>query len=146
MRKTLIVAALVAGIAAPLAAQNAAAPAATPAARPAQPAVGNTPEDRARGGIIFRTFSVAINSDKVPLPVKNQLISCLYNNPMRNLSVSAGQVFAKNKSLDAKNPQQVYAVASQLCGVRPQTAAAPAAGAAPARPVPTPSPSPTAGR
>jgi hypothetical protein len=141
MRKTLIAAALVAATTAPLAAQNA-TPAAAPAAaaRPAQAQIGNTPEDRARGGVIFRTFSVAINSDKVSTQVKNQLVSCLYNNPMRNLSVGTGQVFAKNKSLDAKNPQQVYAVASQLCGVRPQTAAAPATGAAP---VPKPTATPT---
>ena len=139
MRKTLIAAALVAAVATPLAAQNAQAPAAQPtaaAARPAAPTIGNSPEDRARGGVIFRTFAVVINSDKVPTTVKNQLIACLYNNPMRNLSVGTGQVFSKNKSLDAKNPQQVYAVASQLCGVRPQTAAAAAPGA-------TPTPKPT---
>jgi len=136
MRKTLLAAFLAAAVATPLAAQNASAPAATPAV---VQQVGNTPEDRARGVIIFRTFNIAINSDKVQPEVKNALVSCLYNNPMRNISVATGGVFEKNKSLDSKKPEQVYAVAARLCGVKPATADAaaanaPAQAAAPATP------------
>lgn len=119
MRKTLLAALLAAGIAAPVAAQNAPAPAATSAAA-AQP--GNTPEDRARGAVIFRTFNIAVNSDKVQPQVKNALVSCLYNNSMKTISVATGNVFEKNKNLDPNKPEQVYAVAAQLCGVKPATA------------------------
>lgn len=125
MRKTLLAMLLAAGAAVPLAAQNAPAPAAAPSATPAaQQQIGNTPEDRARGAVIFRTFTIALNSDKVQPQVKNALVSCLYNNPMKNISVATGNVFDKNKNLDPKKPEQVYAVAAQLCGVKPQTAKA----------------------
>ncbi len=127
MRKTLIAALLVAGIAAPLAAQNAPAPAATTAAKPAAQRIGNTPEDRTRGAVIFRTFTIAINSDKVQPEVKNALVSCLYNNPVKNISAATGNVFEKNKNLDPKKPEQVYAVAARICGVKPVTADAAAA-------------------
>ena len=137
MRKYTIAAIAAATLAGPLAAQNAQAPAAQPA--PAQLSaaqiaqLGNTPEARTRGGIILRTFSIAINSDKVDQGIKNQLIGCLYNNPMRNISVAAGQAFERNKQLDPKKPEQVYAVAAQICGVKPQTAKAAPAGQAPAQ-------------
>lgn len=120
MRKTLLAALLAAGIAAPVAAQNAQAPAAAPAAQQ----IGNTPEDRARGAVIFRTFDIAINSDKVQPEVKNALVSCLYNNPLKNISAATGSVFEKNKNLDPKKPEQVYAVAARICGVKPQSAEA----------------------
>jgi len=124
MRKTLIAALLIAGVTAPLAAQNAPAPA---AAKPATQQIGNTPEDRSRGAVIFRTFTIAINSDKVQPEVKNALVSCLYNNPVKNISAATGSVFEKNKNLDPKKPEQVYAVAARVCGVKPVTADAAAA-------------------
>ena len=124
MRKTLLTALLAVGIAVPLAAQDTPAPAA-PAAKPAaRQQIGNTPEDRTRGAVIFRTFSIALNSDKVQPQVKNALVSCLYNNPMKRISVATGNVFEKNKNLDPKKPEQVYSVAAQLCGVKPVTASA----------------------
>jgi len=138
MRKILIAAVLAAAVAVPLAAQTTTTPAAPAAAAPAQQQIGNTPEDRARGGLIFRVFSIALNSDKVQPGVKARLSSCLYNTPMRNISVATGNVFAKNDKLDPKNPQHVYAVAARLCGVKPDAAAA-APGATPT-PKPTSSP------
>jgi hypothetical protein len=121
MRKTFLAALLVTGFAAaPLAAQTKPAPAATSAGKAI---AGNTAEDRARAGLIFRTFSIAINSDKVKPEVKNQLVACLYNNPIRQISVATGGVFEKNKNLDPKKPEQVYSVAARLCGVKPATAA-----------------------
>jgi hypothetical protein len=136
MRKTLIAAFLAAGMAVPLAAQNAPAPAA-PAAK-----VGDTPADRTRGAVIFRTFMIAINSDKVQPAVKNTLASCLYNNPIKTISAATGNVFEKNKNLDPKKPEQVYAVAARICGVKPVTAQAapakaPAQAAAAAKPAQT---------
>lgn len=116
MRKTLFAALLAAGLAVPLAAQTAPAPA-TPAAK-----VGDTPADRTRGAVIFRTFMIAINSDKVQPAVKNTLASCLYNNPIKTISAATGNVFDKNKNLDPKKPEQVYAVAARICGVKPVTA------------------------
>lgn len=134
MRKTLVTALLVAGLATPLAAQT--APAATPAqpaAQAAQQQAGNTPEDRTRASLIFRTFSIALNSDKVDTGVKNRLLGCLYNNSMRKLSVATGAAFARNKALDPKKPEHVYAVASQICGVQPAQQAAQQAAPAPAQ-------------
>lgn len=133
MRKTLFAALLAAGIAVPLAAQNAPAPA-TPAAK-----IADTPANRTRGAVIFRTFMIAINSDKVQPAVKNSLASCLYNNPIKTISAATGNVFDKNKNLDAKKPEQVYAVAARICGVKPVTAkadpaTAPAQTAAAAKP------------
>lgn len=141
MRKTLIAAVLAAAVAAPLAAQQTPAPAAGAAAAPAQQRPGGTPEDIARGSVIFRTFSVAINSDKVQPAIKNRLAACMYNSPMRAISVATGNVFAKNPNLDPKNPQQVYAVAAQVCGIRPAQAAA-----QPGAPAPASTPAPTASR
>lgn len=146
MRKTFIAAVLAAAVAAPLAAQQtpAPAPAATPAAgAAAQPRPGGTPEDIARGSVIFRTFSVAINSDKVPAAVKSRLAACMYNTPMRAISVATGNVFAKNSNLDPKNPQQVYAVAARVCGVQPAQASQQQGAAAPAQ---APAPAPAASR
>lgn len=124
MRKTLIAAALALGLAAPLAAQNS-----TPAPAPAAPAQqaqpgqqerpGSTPEDRTRGALIFRTFSIVLNSDQVQQPVKNRLLTCLYNNSMRAISVATGNALAQNASLDPAKPEHVYAAAAQVCGVRP---------------------------
>jgi hypothetical protein len=146
MRKPLLVALLTAGLAVPLAAQNTPAPAAS-AAKPAtaQQQIGNTPEDRARGAVIFRTFTIALNSDKVQPQVKNALVSCLYNNPVKNISAATGNVFEKNKNLDPKKPEQVYAVAARLCGVKPQTAKADPA-KAPAQTAAAAKPAQTSGR
>jgi hypothetical protein len=145
MRKILIAALLAAGIAAPLVAQNASAPAAATAAKPAAQQIGNTPEDRQRGAIIFRTFTMAINSDKVQPTIKNALISCLYNNPVKNISAATGNVFEKNKNLDPKKPEQIYAVAARVCGVKPVTANADTA-KAPAQTVAATKPSQPSGR
>jgi hypothetical protein len=137
MRKYTIAALAAAALAGPLAAQNAQAPAAQPAPTPLTTAqvqqLGNTPDARTRGAVILRTFSIAINSDKVQQGIKNQLIGCLYNNPMRNISVATGQAFERNKQLDPKKPEQVYAVAAQICGVKPQAAQAAPAGQTPAQ-------------
>jgi hypothetical protein len=121
MRKSLIAAVVAAGLTAPLAAQNAPAPAAPaqPAQQNQQQRPGGTPEDRARGVVIFRTFSIALNSDQVQQAVKNQLMTCLYNNPMRALSVATGNALTQNTSLDPKKPEHVYAAAAAVCGVRP---------------------------
>jgi hypothetical protein len=122
MRKTLFAALLAAGVAVPLAAQTAPAPSATVAKSAAK--VGDTPADRARGAVIFRTFMIAMNSDKVQPTVKNTLASCLYNNPVKRISAATGGVFDKNRNLDPKKPAQVYAVAARICGVKPATAKA----------------------
>lgn len=122
MRKIILAALLAAGTTMPLAAQKAPAPAASPAAQQ----IGNTPEDRARGAVIFRTFNIALNSDKVTPEVKNALVGCLYNNALKNISVATGRGFEQNKNLDPNKPEHVYAIASRICGVKPADQAAPA--------------------
>lgn len=138
MRKTVLLAAAVAVVALPsmtMAAESkgkkAAAPAA--AAQPAAAQPGSSQEDIQRGVVIIRSFDGALNSDQLNQQQKGAIVACLYNNPVRQISVAAGKVFAENKSLDAKNPNHVYAAAAAVCGV-PQNAAA--AATPPAKPAP----------
>lgn len=122
MRKTILWAAAMAVVAVPSMASAApqkdskkpAAPAAAPAANPAP---GASPEDLQRGVIILRAFSAALSSDKVSKEQKGAMIVCLYNNPIRTISVATGKVLAENPKLDAKNPQHISAVAATVCAV-----------------------------
>jgi hypothetical protein len=137
MRKTLLLAAAVAVVALPsmtMAADSkgkkAAAPAAAPAAL-AQP--GSSQEDIQRGVVIIRSFDGALASDQLNQQQKGAIIACLYNNPVRQISVATGKVLAENKNLDSKNPNHVYAAAAAVCQV-PKNAAA--AATPPAKPAP----------
>ena len=54
---------------------------------------------------------------KVTKEQKGAIIACLYNNPVRRLSVATGEVISKNDKLDGKNPGHVYGVAAAICKV-----------------------------
>ena len=133
MRKTILWAAAMAVIAVPSVAtaqkdsksKKPAAPAAAPAAN-ATP--GTSPEDVQRGVIILRSFSGALGSDQLSKEQKGAMVACLYNNPIRTISVATGKVLAENTKLDPKNANHVYAAAAAVCGVPkgPAPAAAPA--------------------
>lgn len=136
MRKTVLLAAAVAVVALPsmtMAAESKGKKAAAPtaAAQPAAP--GSSQDDIQRGVIIIRSFDGAINSDQLDQQQKGAIIACLYNNPVRQISVATGKVLAENKNLDAKNPNHVYAAAAAVCQV-PQNAAG--AATPPAKPAP----------
>lgn len=117
MRKSALLAAAVAMVAAPVSSFAKDKEAAKPAADKAAPVPGATPEDIQRGVIIVRSFSGALNSDKITKEQKGAIIACLYNNPVRRLSVATGEVIAKNAKLDGKNPGHVYGVAAAICKV-----------------------------
>lgn len=118
MRKTILFAAAIAAAATP-----AMTLAADEKADDAKVEPGNTPEDIQRGALIIRLFNEALNSDKVTGPQKGAMIRCLYNNPVRKISVATGETFANNKQLDAKNPNHIYQVAAAVCGVPKEAAA-----------------------
>lgn len=136
MRKTIIVTAALAVLAVPSMAtaaeksQKAAAPAASAPA--AQAEAGNDPEDIQRGVVIIRSFDGALASDQLNQEQKGAIVACLYNNPVRQISIATGKVLSENPKLDAKNPNHVYAAAAAVCAVPKNTAAAPAAPAKPA--------------
>ncbi|QZP07250.1 hypothetical protein [Caenibius sp. WL] len=119
MRKTILFAAAVSVMAAPSMAIAAskgkkdAAPA--PAAQPAAP--GTSQEDIQRGVIVIRSFAGALNSDQLNNEQKGAIVACLYNNPVRQISVATGKVLAENTNLDPKNPNHVYAAAAAVCAV-----------------------------
>ena len=135
MRKTILLAAAVSVMAAPSMASAAskgkkdAAPA--PAAQPAAP--GTSQEDIQRGVIVIRSFAGALNSDQLNNEQKGAIVACLYNNPVRQISVATGKVLAENTNLDAKNPNHVYAAAAAVCAVPKGEAKA---AAAPTKPAP----------
>lgn len=137
MRKSIFVATALAVVAVPsmaVAAEKAkaAAPkAAAPAAQQAAP--GGSQEDIQRGVVIIRSFNGALGSEQLTQEQKGAIVACLYNNPVRQISVATGKVLAENKNLDAKNPNHVYAAAAAVCAV---PKGAPAAAPAPAKPAP----------
>ena len=100
MRKTILFAAAVSVMAAPSMAIAAskgkkdAAPA--PAAQPAAP--GTSQEDIQRGVIVIRSFAGALNSDQLNNEQKGAIVACLYNNPVRQISVATGKVLASSRT------------------------------------------------
>ena len=131
MRKSILLAAAMAVVAAPsmtLAADKNKKPAAPAAAAPA--GEGNSPEDIQRGVVIIRSFNGALASEQLTKEQKGAMIACLYNNPVRKISVATGKVLSENTKLDPKNANHVYAAAAAVCAV--PKGAAPAA--APAKP------------
>lgn len=98
--------------ASPVLAQDKAAPAGK-----VQP--GNDPADVRRGAIILSSFNQVLSSKETPQDVRGQLLSCLYNNSLRQVSLAAGKVIAEQKELSDDNPQQIFTAASAVCGVQP---------------------------
>ena len=75
----------------------------------------------------FRILMSALQSDKVPPPVKSVLFTCVYGNPFGKISEGTDKVMTEKK-LDKKNPTQVLTAMAAICGYRPEMAkpAAPA--------------------
>jgi hypothetical protein len=92
------------------------------------------PADRAsveRAAFNFKLLTSAMQSDKIPGPVKDRLFGCIYNNSLGKISEAMDKVIAENKGKIVRtNPDQMIAVMAGVCGFRPQ---APAPAAAPKR-------------
>jgi|GEM_PF-1248663 len=79
-----------------------------------------TPEQQVnikRAAQILRAFTIAFQGENVQVPVKGQLLTCLYNNKLSTISTAAGEVLANNPSLDADSMADVYRAAAAVCGV-----------------------------
>lgn len=138
MRKLVVFASAVAVLTTPLAVHAAdqkdkkdtkkAAPA--PAAAPSadQP----NPVDVKRGVIIIKSFTAALNSDKVDNERKGKYVACLYNNPVKNITAATDKIIAGNPKLNGDDPTHVFLAASAACKALPaENAQAPAAGNTP---------------
>jgi hypothetical protein len=88
-----------------------------PAAR--QPAPGSSQADITRGSIILSTFNDALENQDVPPQFKGQLLRCLYNNPVRAISVAAGRILAETEQLDPNDRISIYLAATRVCNVQP---------------------------
>ena len=73
----------------------------------------------------FRILVSALQSDKVPQPVKSILFTCTYGNPFSKISEGVDKVMTEKK-LDKTNPTQVLTAMAAICGYRPEMAAKPA--------------------
>jgi hypothetical protein len=69
----------------------------------------------------FQVMMSALQSDKVPQPVKGLLFGCIYGNSFRQISESTDKVVS-DKKLDRKNPTQVLSAMAAVCGFRPSAA------------------------
>ena len=89
-----------------------------------------------RAAVIMRTFSLAFESKDVQQAVKGQLLRCLYNNKLADISAATQQVFAGNPNLKPEDATTVYRTAAGVCGVtfRPAGSPPPANGAKPVAP------------
>lgn len=108
-----LVAAVIAAAPAPVLAQ-AAKPQPLPSQAVMQHAVDN-----------FRILVSALQSDKVPQPVKSILFTCIYGNPFSKINEGTDKVMTEKK-LDKKNPTQVLTAMAAICGYRPEMANPPA--------------------
>jgi hypothetical protein len=133
MRKSILLAAAMAVVAVPsmtLAAEKGKKPAPAPAPAAANAEEGGSQEDIERGVVIIRSFNGALASEQLSKEQKGAMIACLYNNPVRKISVATGKVLGENPKLDPKNPNHIYAAAAAVCAVPKGEAPA----AAPAKP------------
>ena len=94
------------------------AQAAKPQAQPSQAAMQHAADN-------FRILVSALQSDKVPQPVKSILFTCTYGNPFSKISEGVDKVMTEKK-LDKTNPTQVLTAMAAICGYRPEMAAKPA--------------------
>lgn len=96
-------------IAVPLASTTAAAQS---AAKPSKAEIADAGRD-------LNVIAAALTSDKVPVPVKNALFQCLYQNTLGKISGTASKVLAANK-LDRSSADKALAVLAGVCGYRPK--------------------------
>ena len=112
--------AMIAAAPAPVMAQAAKPQAPKPQALPSQAVMQHVADN-------FRILMSALQSDKVPPPVKSILFTCVYGNPFGKISEGTDKVMTEKK-LDKKHPTQVLTAMAAICGYRPEIAkpAAPA--------------------
>jgi hypothetical protein len=65
----------------------------------------------------FRVVMSALQSDKVPQPVKNVLFVCLYSNPFSKITEGTDKAIAARK-LDKNKPDVVLGAMAAVCGFR----------------------------
>ncbi len=68
-------------------------------------------------------LAAALQSDKVPGPVKNALFQCLYQATLAKLSATTTKTLVANK-LDRSDANKLLAVMAGVCGYRPPNAPA----------------------
>ena len=73
----------------------------------------------------FRIMMSALQSDKVPQPVKNVLFVCIYSNPFAKISEGTDKAIAAKKA-DKNNPTIVLGAMAGVCGLKPEMLAKPA--------------------
>ncbi len=95
--------------AAPAGVEAAKAPAAAPV--PTKPQLDRAAEN-------FRIMISALQSDKVPQPVKSVLFVCAYSNSFSKISEGTDKVIDQKK-LDRNNPSMVVGAMAAVCGYRP---------------------------
>mgnify|MGYP003583658867 CR=1 FL=1 len=67
----------------------------------------------------FRVMMGALQSDKVPQPVKNVLFVCIYANPFAKISEGTDKALAARKA-DKSNPTIVLGAMAGVCGLKPE--------------------------
>lgn len=134
MRKLVVVASAIAAFVTPLAVHAADQKNDPKAKTPPAPAAPGqpSPTDVKRGVIIIKSFTTAINSDKVDNERKGKYVACLYNNPVKNITTAANKIIASNPKLNGEDPTHVFLAASAVCkALPPEAAQAPATGKKP---------------
>lgn len=94
---------------------------------PAKPA-DVSPAERAkveRAAFNFKLLLSAMQSDKIPVPVKDALFGCIYTNSLSKVTEAMDKLIAANSArINRTNPDQMIGVMAGVCGYRPQPPAA----------------------
>lgn len=87
----------------------------------AKPAAPKPPSQAQMQGAAnnFRIMMSALQSDKVPQPVKNVLFVCAYSNSFSKISEGTDKAIAAKKA-DKNNPTIVLGAMAGVCGLRPE--------------------------
>jgi len=93
-------------------------------AKPAAPKPPSQAEMQ-RAADNFRVLMSAMQSDKVPQPVKNVLFVCLYSNPFSKITDGTDKALAAKKA-DKNNPTMVLGAMAAVCGFKPEMLPKPA--------------------
>ena len=66
----------------------------------------------------FSVLMGALNSDKIPPPVKNVLFVCVYANPFSKINEGTEKVLAQRKV--ARNADNIAGAMAAVCGLKPE--------------------------
>jgi hypothetical protein len=86
-----------------------------------KPAAAPKPPSQAQLQQAANNFSVlmgALNSDKIPQPVKNVLFVCIYSNPFSKINEGTEKVMAQRKV--ARSPDNIAGAMAAVCGLKPE--------------------------